>query len=166
MGESLKRFGIAEGGKGAGKATSAVTDILVASIHKGAPDVSHSLSSLTTDPALLHPVPSTIWPSRVFGRLAQDEHVKALVQGNAHPVSSLADVADHAAIKAVSANPNAELWHCLHLWGVASQALPFNAGVLEGERLTYVKPAQMQRWNNVLLQTGVCTARKQGLFGA
>ncbi|CAL5225601.1 g8452 [Coccomyxa viridis] len=68
VGEALKRFGISDSGKGSGTASSAVTDIIVASIHKGAPD---------------------------------EEHVDALVQGTAHPLSSLADVTDPAAIKAV-----------------------------------------------------------------
>lgn len=41
--------------------------------------------------------------------LAQEEHVDALVQGTAHPLSTLADVTDPAAIKAVSATPTPEL---------------------------------------------------------
>ena len=40
VGEALKRFGIAGSGKGSDSASNAVTDIIVASIHKGAPDVS------------------------------------------------------------------------------------------------------------------------------
>ena len=55
--------------------------------------------------------------------LTQEEHVKALVQGKAYPLSSLADVADPAAIKAVSANPTSEQWYCLLGLGYSAKVL-------------------------------------------
>ena len=51
----MKRFGIAGSGKGSDGSNSAVTDLIVASIHKGAPDVRRLFfSSCAAKPALLY----------------------------------------------------------------------------------------------------------------
>ena len=54
VGEALKRFGISDSGKGSGASSAAVTDIIVASIHKSAPDVSTLSTIMQYTSDLLH----------------------------------------------------------------------------------------------------------------